>query len=175
MTTPWEYQDPLDQVIGRLEGQVHALVAELRQKRQLLSSLKEKQRRKSTPPLPAAPALPDLRGIKLTVVGPSFRREDYRRALEAFGITLIFAAGEEKKSQIYRLCSKSHGIIHITAWGSHSANDLASRAADRKCIPLVRLHSMGMERFRETVLQMVPDLIAYRDLLAESKRTGGSA
>lgn len=173
MTTPWEYRDPLDMLISKLEGDVSTLTSELQKKRHLLSVMKAERRRKSMPALPASP--PDLKGIKLAVVGPSFWKEHYRRAVAPFGITLIFAASEEKKSQVYRLCSKSHGIIHITAFGSHSANDLATNASKARGIPIVRLHCTGMTQFRQAVLQMAPDMLAFRDLLAESKRTGGSA
>lgn len=168
MSITWDYTDPLDLVIHNLEREV----AQLEHKRELLDVLRAK-RRQSRSPIASPP--PDLRGLKLALVGPSFRAHEYTATLAHFGLRLIFAASEEKKSQVHRLCSKAHGILHITTFSSHSAGDQASLAAARKGIPIVRLHQSGLNRLRETVLRMAPDMLAFRDLLAESKRTGGPA
>lgn len=120
------------------------------------------------PPPPPAPVRP-LEGLKLAVVGPSFREQHYREVLEPLGAVLLFAASEEKLGRVYRVCSKAHGIIYVTTFCSHAVEAQIGGLADRRGLPVVRLPFKGLDRLRDTALELAPDMQAYKELIGEAK------
>jgi hypothetical protein len=118
-------------------------------------------------PLLARDGSATLRGLKLALVGPSFQERFFRSDLEALGLTLHYAASEEKLSQVHRICAKAHGIIFIASFTSHATLTHVTQAAARHDIPMRRVHSRGLRCVREALFDLAPDMLAYRELRRE--------
>lgn len=111
-----------------------------------------------------------LKGLRLAVIGPSFREHSYRQVLEPLGCRLLFASSEDKLGLVEKTCAKAHGIIFITTYTSHKVDTIAAATAERTGIPFVRLPFKGLERLRQVALDIADDMRAYKDLLEECKK-----
>jgi hypothetical protein len=103
-----------------------------------------------------------LQGFRIGVIGPSGRKADYRRVIEALGATFSFTPSEEKLGQIDRLCSKSDGVIFVTTFTSHKVEDHLEAAVRRLSVPVHHLRFRGLARLREAAYGLLPEMQAYR-------------
>lgn len=110
-----------------------------------------------------------MKGLKLALVAPGFRRQDYLATLEPLGAKISFYPSEDKIGRIDQGCAKAHGILFITTFTSHKVDAHLDALADRTGIPLRKLPFKGTERLREAALEMEPDMRAYKELLDEVK------
>jgi hypothetical protein len=79
-----------------------------------------------------------MRGLKLVVIGLSFRCQDYLVVLEPMGARVLVFASEDKIGQIPR----------------HEIDDRVDPTVDRLGIPITKLPFKGLDRLRETALAM---------------------
>lgn len=112
--------------------------------------------------------MPSL-GLKLALVAPSFRKNDYLMVLEDLGLKVTFFASEDKIGQITHGCSRAHGILYVTTYTSHAVDAHLDALADRTGLPLRKLPFKGLDRLRETAIEMIPDMQAYKELLQETR------
>lgn len=127
------------------------------------------QRPAARAPCPADPTLP-LKGLKLAVIGPSARAQSYRDQIEPLGATMLFAASEEKLGRVPRVCGKAHGIIFITSYASHAVDDHVTRSSRASGVPVRRLTFKGLERLKETALEMADEMAIFKELLLEARQ-----
>jgi hypothetical protein len=171
MGAPAGWDDPLAQRIRALQKIRDRIDREIEHLRGLQGG--ETHDHPPIAPSPPAAGAQPLRGLKLAVVGPSFREQTYRNLLEPLGAAIIFAASNEKLGRVYRACQKAHGIIFITTFGSHAAEAQAESAAQRSGCPMVRLSARGLDRLKETALTMAGDMAAFKDLYSEVRQNNG--
>lgn len=107
---------------------------------------------------------PPLRGLKVAVVGPSFRESIYRKELGQLGFTVLFASSESKLGRVSQVCGKAHGILYITSFTGHDANDHVMAAARRRGIPVHRLPFTGIERLKQAALDMAEEMAIFKEL-----------
>ncbi|HWI66721.1 MAG TPA: hypothetical protein VNT75_33320 [Symbiobacteriaceae bacterium] len=107
---------------------------------------------------------PPLRGLKVAVVGPSFRESLYRQELGLLGATVLFASSENKLGRVAQVCGKAHGIIYITSFTGHDAHDHVMAAARRRGVPLVRLPFTGIERLKQAAIDLGPDMALFKEI-----------
>lgn len=135
----------------------------------LTSVVAKAQRPSARAPCPPDPALP-LKGLKLAVIGPSARAQAYRELLEPLGATMLFAASEEKLGRVPRVCGKAHGIIFITSFASHAVDDHVTRSCKASGVPVRRLTHKGLERLKETAIEMASEMAIFKELLLEARQ-----
>lgn len=126
----------------------------------LRAEIRELRRRQGEPEAAGRP----LAGLKLTLVGPSFRQRDYLNILEPLGAKVLFYASDGKLGQITHGCAKAHGILFITTYTSHKVDDQLTLLAERTGIPLHKLPFKGLDRLREAALAMAEDMRIYKEL-----------
>lgn len=134
----------------RLEEENQVMKGELHALRQLVSSQAEELgqawdsatnwRSKAIAPEPV------LRGAKIAIIGPSFRRADYQSIVEYLGGRFYFAASNEKLSQIDRAVQRVDLVVFMTGYAGHDAGVRATMSAERHAIELVYLTSTGVSR-----------------------------
>lgn len=145
----------------------HVRDAQADEIRQLREQVRELRRRHGEPQ-PTGP----LKGLKLAVIGPSFRRQDYIDRLTPLGARLEVFDSEDKIGRIAKGCERQHGIIYVKTFGPHEIDERLDPQVDRVGMPYVKLPFKGLDRLEETALAMAPDMHAYRELLEESKSMG---
>lgn len=152
----------------RQQDELHLLRQRSREQaaeiQRLRAEIRELRRRRGEMP-PEQP----MKGLKLALIGPSFREQDYRQALDTTGVQVLFFSSEEKVAKIARGCSKVHGIVYVKTFCGHDVDNQIDPLIKRLGIPTVKLSFKGLERLRETVLSLAPDMQAYKELRQELK------
>src|SRR5690606_3024936 len=104
-----------------------------------------------------------LSGRKVAIIGPSFRKEVYKELVEGLGGRFLFAPSEEKLSAIDRAMSKADGVIFITTYTSHKANDHVKAAEERYQVPVVPVNVTGLDALRDAILNMLNPIMEHRE------------
>lgn len=147
-----------------LNAELESLLAARDQMDRQIEAIREKLASLRSQPLRVANAGPPLRGLKVAVVGPSFRESLYRQELGQLGATVLFASSEIKLGRVAQICGKAHGIIYITTFTGHAAQDHVMAAARRRGIPLVRLPFTGIGRLRQAAIELAPAMSEFKEM-----------
>jgi hypothetical protein len=110
-----------------------------------------------------------LKGLRVAVIGPSYREDDYRLQLEALGARVEFAPAEEKVALTTQACTRAHGIVFITTLTTHKVEGQILKVVGITGKPYEKLTFKGVARLVDVVVAMAPDMRAYKELVGECK------
>ena len=79
---------------------------------------------------------PVLRGLRVAIIGPSFRQHDYKSIAESLDGRFYFAPSDEKLSQIDRVVQRADIVLFMTGYAGHDASLRARAAATRNNVEI---------------------------------------
>lgn len=111
-----------------------------------------------------------LAGYTLAVVGPAFRKDDYSAALQQLGAEVLYAASDEKKGRIAKICGRAQGVLFINTFTSHSVFHAIREITEERMIPMKVVTFKGKDRLVVEAIEMVKLIEMFSRRKAEGSR-----